>query len=64
MTTLMPKEAFASAPVVQWNHVDGPLMTWAGRGHWLTWGERIMLFFRMTDLETIAFQRFHRRRAS
>jgi len=59
----VPKEAFDALPEVQWRHIDGPLMTWAGHAHWLTWGERFMLFFGATDLETIAFQRFHRRAA-
>lgn len=61
MSVSMPKEALEAAPEVQWNHVDGPMMHWAGRCHWLTWEERIMLFFRFTNIETIAFQRFHRR---
>jgi len=43
MTVSVPKEAIASGPSVNWKHVDGPLMTWAGHLHWLTWGERMNL---------------------
>ena len=27
----VPVEDLMKGPQVQWNHVDGPLMTWAGR---------------------------------
>lgn len=55
-----PWKAYTDLPHIQWNHIDGPLMHWAGRLHWLTWAERILLRLRMTTPETIAFQRFHR----
>jgi len=57
----MPKEAIEAKPEIQWKHIDGPLMHWAGQMHWLTWGERFMLWLRMTTPEVIAFQRFGRR---
>ncbi len=33
-------------PHIQWNHVDGPVLTRSdGSMHWLTWWERFCLFF-------------------
>lgn len=61
MTVQVPKEAFEALPEIVWSHVDGPMMVWAGRCHWLTMTERLMLLVGWTDPETIAFQRFHRR---
>lgn len=59
-TVSMPREAFDAPPHINWRHIDGPLMSWAGRLHWLTWAERIMLWIGVTTPEMIAFQRFHR----
>ena len=43
-----------SAPHVQWNHLDGPLMTLSdGRLHWLTWRERIALWLGWTTVERV-----------
>lgn len=50
----MPNEAFTEGPHIIWNHVDGPLMYWAGQDHWLTWGERLALFFGRATEESIA----------
>jgi hypothetical protein len=60
MTTYIENDALSARPHINWKHADGPFMTWAGRGYWLTWGERFMLFTGMTTPEVIAFQRFHR----
>ena len=56
----VPMTAFVAAPEIQWNHIDGPLMTWAGNMHWLTFGERFFLFFGLTTHEKIAHKRFGR----
>ncbi len=41
---------FSSRPHLQMNHIDGPLLCLRdGRLHWLTWRERIQVFFGKTD---------------
>lgn len=42
----VPAESVLAGAHIQWNHVEGPLLTWAGALHWLTLWERIQLFFR------------------
>ena len=43
---------------VNWRHIDGPLMYLSdGQFHWLTWRERIQLFFGWTTLEYINIHR-------
>lgn len=54
----VPNEAITEGPHVQWGHVDGPLMTWAGHLHWLTWGERISIWLRLTTVDKIASERW------
>lgn len=61
MTSIVsvPSEAITNGPEVQWNHVDGPLMHWAGHMYWLTWGERIRVFwFGLRAVDEIARERF------
>lgn len=49
-------------PAIVWNHIDGPLLHTSDCGlHWLTWRERIQMFFGWTDI--CALDRKHRRRA-
>lgn len=57
----VPWEAFDALPVVDWDHVDGPVITWAGQIHWLTWEERFSLALKLTTPEGIAAKRFGRR---
>ena len=41
-------------PHVQWNHIDGPLLTCAdGTPHWLTLWERLALRAGITTLEAL-----------
>lgn len=56
----VPKAAFNAMPEIQWNHIDGPMMTWAGCLHWLTRWERFLLFIGWTDAQHIAKARFGR----
>lgn len=65
----VPKEALIAKPHINWRHIDGPLMTWAGQMHWLTFGERIALAVKMTTATELAerlwphlakIKRFHR----
>jgi hypothetical protein len=35
-------------------HIDGPLMTWAGQLHWLTWRERLALWLGLTSVDVLA----------
>jgi hypothetical protein len=49
----MPVEALREPPHILWTHVDGPYLTWAGNGHWLTWRERFALWCGRTDIEAI-----------
>ena len=57
-TVGIPKEAILAGPSVNWRHIDGPLLTWAGHCHWLTWGERFALFLRLETVEQIAARRW------
>ncbi len=64
MTVGVPNKAITDGPHVQWNHIDGPLMTWAGGLHWLTWRERFRVFwFGVDEVDRIAIKRFPRRAA-
>jgi hypothetical protein len=39
---------------IVWNHVDGPLLHTSDCGlHWLTFWERVQMFFRMTDIDAL-----------
>jgi hypothetical protein len=58
----MPREAFLADPRVNWKHIDGPLLTWAGRLHWLALRERFALWFGATTIEAIAQKRWPERR--
>ena len=48
------REALAAKPHVNWRHIDGPLMTWAGQMHWLTWRQRFALWLGRTTIEAVA----------
>jgi len=50
----VPLEAITEGPDMVWKHIDGPLLCWAGNIHWLTFGERLRLLFRLTTVDTIA----------
>lgn len=44
----------AAETFIQWEHVDGPLMYLRnGQLHWLTWRERLGLWFGLTDVASI-----------
>jgi hypothetical protein len=58
MTVSVPIKAITSGPEVQWNHIDGPLMHWAGQMHWLTWGERFAIRLRRRTVDEVAAKRF------
>ena len=58
----MPLSAFQAAPHVNWRHVDGPLMSWAGRMHWLTRRERLKLWLGLDTIEGIAQRIWPQRR--
>jgi hypothetical protein len=58
----MPTEAFIEPPHVQWTHIDGPLMSWAGHLHWLTWRERLAIWLRLTSVEATAQKHWPQRR--
>lgn len=45
-------------PRVNWKHVDGPLMGWAGEVHWLTLWERLLLALRLTTVDAVACERW------
>jgi hypothetical protein len=39
---------------INWKHIDGPLLHCTnGELHWLTWRERIRLFFGWTDIHEL-----------
>ena len=54
----VPIGAITDGPSVQWDHIDGPLINWAGHMHWLTWGERLAVAVRYMTIEEIAQARF------
>lgn len=54
----VPLRAILDGPAMQWNHVDGPLLTWAGHLHWLTWRERFRIAWGIATVDTIAGERF------
>jgi hypothetical protein len=54
----VPLSAIMGGPHVTWKHVDGPLMTWAGELHWLTFRERLRIFFRRATVDQIACERW------
>ena len=51
-------EAITDGPHVQWNHIDGPLMSWAGLLHWLTWREQISIFLKRRTVDDVACKRW------
>lgn len=54
MQTAVPREAIMEGPHVTWDHIDGPLMTWAGELHWLTWRERVLIALRLSSVDRVA----------
>lgn len=54
----VPKKAITNGPYLNRRHVDGPLLSWAGRMHWLTWRERLALFFRFETVDEVACKRW------
>ena len=56
MTESMPIEALYARPHINFRHIDGPMLMWAGNIHWLTWRERIALWLGRTDADRIARQ--------
>jgi len=53
--------AVLAPPRVQWNHVDGPYLTWACYGHWLTWRQRLKLRLKLVTVQDIANEVWPRR---
>lgn len=58
MSVSVPSEAITDGPQVQWDHIDGPLLHWAGLMHWLTWRERIAIKLRLVTVDQVAVMRF------
>lgn len=58
MTTSATCEAILAGPEVQWDHIDGPLVTWAGQMHWLTSWERLRIYLGLSTVESVAKARF------
>lgn len=56
--TAVPVSAVTGGPHVNWKHVDGPLMTWAGHLHWLTLGERLRIWLGWTTVDDVACTRW------
>jgi hypothetical protein len=54
--------ALAEPPVILWSHIDGPLLSWATHLHWLTWWERICVFFGGESAESLAQKRWPQRK--
>ncbi len=58
MGVAVPNEAITDGPDVTWNHIDGPLMHWAGNMHWLTWRERLRIASGYSTVDDVACERF------
>jgi hypothetical protein len=54
----VPAEEVAEPPHVVWNHIDGPLMTWCGELHWLTWRERFRIWAGLSTVRDVAHKRW------
>ena len=54
----VPASAVLDGPWVQWKHCDGPCLHWAGNIDWLTWRERIAIFFGLKTVEEVARDRW------
>ena len=54
----VPTRAISAGPYINWRHVDGPMLSWAGQIHWLTWRERFSLFVRWQTVDHIACRRW------
>ena len=53
-TITIDGQAGPREPFLQLNHIDGPLLITSDGGlHWLTWSERISLFFGLTDIQKL-----------
>lgn len=48
-----PTEAFYKEPTIR-KHVDGPLLSWVGQLHWLTWCERFLVWCGYDTAESLA----------
>ncbi len=62
MSISMPIEALYARPRINWRHIDGPMLMWAGNVHWLTWRERIAFWFGRATAESIAQSRWPERK--
>lgn len=60
MSIQVQPAAIIEGPHINWRHVDGPLMTWAGNLHWLTWMERVRLSLRLATVDDVARERWPR----
>lgn len=50
----MPIEALRASPRIRFKHIDGPLLEWGGRLHWLTIRERFLVWIGRETAESIA----------
>ena len=55
-------EALWAKPRINWKHVDGPMLMWAGHVDWLTWSERVRCWLGKDDAETLAQKRWPMRK--
>ena len=56
--TQVSVQAVVDGPSVKWGHIDGPMLTWAGNAHWLTWRERLRVFLHLASVDQIGCERF------
>lgn len=54
----VPVEAVTDGPHVQWGHIDGPLMTWAGVVEWLTWRQRFAIWTHRKTVDEVACEQW------
>jgi len=51
----MPYQAILDDPYIR-KHIDGPILCWAGRMHWLTLRERLLLWLGLSSAFSVADQ--------
>lgn len=62
MSIGVPIEAVRAAPTINYRHIDGPLLEWAGQMHWLTWRERWAVWRGKETAESLAQKHWPARR--
>jgi hypothetical protein len=58
VSVYVSNKAITDGPHLNRRHIDGPLLTWAGSLHWLTWKQRISLRLGLKSIDEIACEQW------